>query len=272
MGKCIDLTGMKFGRWTVLRRDVDRVLPRTGVSEIQWTCRCDCGTHKAVAGYALRRGSSQSCGCLNRDNFLSRMVGKRYGRLVVLNRTEGVHHPGGQIATQWLCQCDCGNITSVATGSLSKGTTQSCGCIHREMMVARRSLDLKDQRFGHLVAIEYVRTVDGHRMWQCICDCGREIQVSAKSLHSGGQQSCGCRGVLILSYDTVHAHVRRIRGKAETYLCIDCGEQACDWSCSHDAELIRNSKGWYYSLDIMDYVPRCKKDHAAYDRGFRAQL
>lgn len=48
-------------------------------------------------------------------------VGERYGRLTVITRRE----PPAQ---RVMCQCDCGNVTSVLYGSLSSGHTKSCGC------------------------------------------------------------------------------------------------------------------------------------------------
>lgn len=54
MGRLIDLTGQKFGRWEVLGR----------AEKLHWICRCECGTEKPVDGGSLRRGDTKSCGCL----------------------------------------------------------------------------------------------------------------------------------------------------------------------------------------------------------------
>ena len=48
--------GQKFGLWTV----VAAVKEKPGRL---YLCRCECGTEKEVPIYALRSGSSQSCGC-----------------------------------------------------------------------------------------------------------------------------------------------------------------------------------------------------------------
>jgi len=53
-----DLTGEKFGRWTVLRRDT----PRKGKGRY-WLCRCECGTTGSVPAAALFGSLSNSCGC-----------------------------------------------------------------------------------------------------------------------------------------------------------------------------------------------------------------
>lgn len=58
-GQLIDLTGKRFGRWTVIEK-----MPKEGKNtQIKWLCRCDCGTVKPVLGYVLKAGDSKSCGC-----------------------------------------------------------------------------------------------------------------------------------------------------------------------------------------------------------------
>lgn len=57
-----DITGQKFGRWTVLGFTARRErgsLP----SQARWLCRCECGAEREVPGPNLRNGSSTSCGC-----------------------------------------------------------------------------------------------------------------------------------------------------------------------------------------------------------------
>jgi hypothetical protein len=58
-----DLYGRRCGRLTVL----DRGPNPYGNGSAFWLCRCDCGTERTVAGYALRKGASRSCGCLRRQ-------------------------------------------------------------------------------------------------------------------------------------------------------------------------------------------------------------
>lgn len=53
----IDLTGKKFGRWTVVRFVENRK------AKLMWQCRCDCGTERLVHGGNLRKGLTISCGC-----------------------------------------------------------------------------------------------------------------------------------------------------------------------------------------------------------------
>jgi hypothetical protein len=65
-----DLTGMKFGRWEVLRRASH--LECKDPKRSQWVCVCECGTNNICDGYYLRRGRTQSCGCLSKELARSR--------------------------------------------------------------------------------------------------------------------------------------------------------------------------------------------------------
>ena len=66
MSKAIDLTGMRFGHWTVLERAGSVKYESTGVMPT-WLCRCDCGKERVVLGKKLKNGRSQSCGCFRKD-------------------------------------------------------------------------------------------------------------------------------------------------------------------------------------------------------------
>ena len=62
MAKTIDLTGMKFGRLTVIEfSHQDKHKKR------HWLCKCECGTIKTVQTGHLKSGKTTSCGCLNRE-------------------------------------------------------------------------------------------------------------------------------------------------------------------------------------------------------------
>lgn len=56
-----DLTGQRFGRWTVLR------WTRKQYAEHFWFCCCDCGVEREVVGGSLKSGKSTSCGCYSRE-------------------------------------------------------------------------------------------------------------------------------------------------------------------------------------------------------------
>lgn len=59
-----DLTGLTFGRLTVLRQAPKR--EGYGASKF-WVVRCDCGAEKEVSGCAMKGGHTRSCGCWAKD-------------------------------------------------------------------------------------------------------------------------------------------------------------------------------------------------------------
>jgi hypothetical protein len=57
-----DLTGMTFGRLTVLHR-----VPNKYEGNARFACRCACGNMHEANASNLKRGQVQSCGCLQHD-------------------------------------------------------------------------------------------------------------------------------------------------------------------------------------------------------------
>ncbi|MGH6792788.1 MAG: HNH endonuclease [Methyloceanibacter sp.] len=58
MPQLIDLADRNFGHWIVVERVANK-----GPAHPYWRCRCKCGCEREVGGYALRSGTSKSCGC-----------------------------------------------------------------------------------------------------------------------------------------------------------------------------------------------------------------
>lgn len=61
-----DLTGMRFGRLTVVKK-VEAYHRKDGKTESRYLCRCDCGTEKILQGRYLTGGDTKSCGCLRSE-------------------------------------------------------------------------------------------------------------------------------------------------------------------------------------------------------------
>ena len=57
MGKFVDLTGLRFGSLTVVKRVAN------GNRVAMWECICDCGKTTVVSSSSLTRGHTRSCGC-----------------------------------------------------------------------------------------------------------------------------------------------------------------------------------------------------------------
>ena len=126
MGRLIDLTGRRFGRWTVVAIHCERCEGRAF-----WLCHCACGTERVVRGTDLRNGKSTGCGCSKGDD----LVGKRFGRWTVVAFYPKRYWRGRD--TVWLCHCDCGTERGVRGFVLRNGESKSCGCLQRELVTKR---------------------------------------------------------------------------------------------------------------------------------------
>lgn len=129
--KLDDLTGMPFGRLTVLRKAVHP----TAKGKSYWECKCKCGNVVTVRKDHLINHRIQSCGCLARDVNSKihsiDLTGKKFGRLTVLGLSEKKGSHGEKL---WKCECSCEDhtIIEVITSNPTRGNTTSCGCYHRE--------------------------------------------------------------------------------------------------------------------------------------------
>lgn len=74
MDKKFDITGQKFGRLTVIKREQNDKGNRT-----MWSCICDCGNKCIVSGNHLRQGHTKSCGCLNKEKIKNIKHYKKHG-------------------------------------------------------------------------------------------------------------------------------------------------------------------------------------------------
>lgn len=126
MGKQYDLTGQRFGRLLVLKRDAE------GKGR-PWICCCDCGREKAVQTHPLLSGAVQSCGCLRSDRKVQDLEGQRFGKLRVEKRVRKEERG----SSFWRCRCDCGEFCVVSAGNLKSERTKSCGC--QQKVIQRRA-------------------------------------------------------------------------------------------------------------------------------------
>ena len=170
-----DLTGKRFGLWTVLYRDTEKYKTR----DVRWVCKCECGTIKSVFGKYLRSGKSVSCGCSKKVD----LTGQRFGKLTVL---ETLYDYNGYKRATYKCVCDCGNIVYVKSAEIYKRKT--CGCNYID---ARK--DYSGQKFGKLTVLEMLYNYKGNQTYcRCQCDCGNELITRANGLVTGNTSSCGC--------------------------------------------------------------------------------
>jgi hypothetical protein len=64
---------------------------------------------------------------------LNDLTDKKFGRLYVKKRA-GTNSSKKPL---WECECDCGNVKNIIGAALVNGTTQSCGCLRKEVTSQR---------------------------------------------------------------------------------------------------------------------------------------
>jgi len=113
------LIGKKFGQLTVVS-----MAGKASNGTAIYMCVCDCGNETRTRKGRLVNGGTKSCGCSE----IVELAGRTFGRLTVI-RKAGKTKCGNY---KWECICSCGNTIVTKSGSLVRGDTNSCGCLHME--------------------------------------------------------------------------------------------------------------------------------------------
>ena len=70
-----------------------------------------------------------------------------------------------------------------------------------------------------------------------------------------------------IAYSTMHSRLKKYRGKASEFACVDCGGPAYDWSYVHGCpDEITDGRGLAWCPHLECYRPRDKVCHKAYDK------
>lgn len=111
----------------------------------------------------------------------------RVGRLLILRVAYLKNFPNcGRKHEMWECLCDCGKKVIVDKGSLTRGTTVSCGCYHREMTIKQMTTHGHSDSKLHNVWLSMrnrcTRTKDSHYKYYggkgiAVCDEWHDFSV-----------------------------------------------------------------------------------------------
>jgi len=79
-----------------------------------------------------------------------KLVGKRFGRLLVIRDSGNRIDSRGQKESMWECQCDCGNIKIIMGANLRSGDAISCGCYNKERTAAMNRISPSEFRVNRV--------------------------------------------------------------------------------------------------------------------------
>jgi len=119
------------------------------------------------------------------------LIGEKFGKLKVIELTN-LRKDKSKV---WKCFCTCGNTHLVNTKHLMRGAVKSCGCLIKNKRRGQKfqGEDLTNKIFGRLKVIKFLYSDKfQHRVWECICSCGKIKNIDTGSLNSGHTKSCGC--------------------------------------------------------------------------------
>lgn len=109
-----------------------------------------------------------------------------------------------------------------------------------------------------------------------VCECGNITTKMYKYLRKGLTTSCGRheRGnprQEVPGYNAMHQRIKKAKGPASEYICVDCGDPATAWSYDHKD----GGQYWQvipgctepvpYSIHMEHYQPRCASCHVRLD-------
>ena|SRR3990170_4792675 len=96
------------------------------------------------------------------------------------------------------------------------------------MNIPSKVIDLSGQKFGRLIALEYVG-ITNHRnaKWKCKCDCGNIIVTDSGSLRQRKSNSCGCLNI---------EKIRKIGNSNVKYSILDAGLHSMYSQTQHSAQ------------------------------------
>lgn len=141
-----DLTGKKFNKLNVIC-----YYGKDSNNNCLWKCLCDCQLDKPegerkytyTTTHQLKKGKTKSCGCLLGGHNKIDMIGKKFGRLFVIE--EAKERKNKMIYYKCICDCQL-NLPEeerkyfITSGNeLRRGNVKSCGCLQKELVSKRFS-------------------------------------------------------------------------------------------------------------------------------------
>lgn len=161
MGK--ELTGEKFGKWTVLHKGERKY------GHDRWVCRCECGTVKEVRCDYLIKGAKSCCECSPTPYERIDMIGRKFGGRTVI--AEG-RKRGKSIL--WVCRCEvCQEISEVEGYSLRRGF-ECNSCSHKRVKDSYRE---EVNKFAKKSGLPEGTNYNALRIWNAFAEIGLPASV-----------------------------------------------------------------------------------------------
>ena len=155
------VAGEVYGKLTIICHDHDEYRETNHGRQVHHIvkCRCECGNTILAHYDSLRGGNTRSCGCLHIEKTIElvksratydpeAVKGEVYGRLTVIGHDHDEVEVQGKRRNGSIkkntrhyvkVECECGAEFVAGYKELRSGNIQSCGCLHRDMLIARNT-------------------------------------------------------------------------------------------------------------------------------------
>ena len=184
--------GKTFGELTILG-----IIESRKDSKILWKCECLCSCGRKVEKQlqSVLLGSTKSCGhlAIGPKKDYREFVGKTFGELTVLDvkKEENEKAKGGYI---WRCECicSCGKKTRPRLSGLLNGGTKSCG--HLRTSRRKTSSQYVGKIYGELTILNITESEENSKLvrrCECLCSCGRIVNLRLDTVIKRSVTSCG---------------------------------------------------------------------------------
>lgn len=128
-----------------------------------YKCKCECGNEKNILISTIKSGRIRDCGC--GEYARTRLIGKRFGKLVVIDAKRDINAKKKNIIC--VCRCDCGNTKNIIASKLKE--TNSCGCLKKFNYEKYRN-----KKFGKITILDLIDS--DKKIVSCKCDCGNTFK------------------------------------------------------------------------------------------------
>lgn len=209
------------------------------------------------------------------------LTGERFGRLIVLKRSEDKILPCGKSVVRWICLCDCGKNCIVNSKELRSGITNSCGCYGAEQRrkahfksyvpsnrlskiyshIIERCYSLKDKRYndyggrGIIVCSEWLGKNGRKNFYDWATKNGYKDNLTIDRIDNDGNYCPeNCRWVTMKEQSLNRRTNRRIEYKGETKTISEWAEYL---KCNSKTLYYRKSRGWNDKDIIETSINKC---------------
>lgn len=268
MSKLIDLTGKRFGKLTVIKKDKPHYTTGGNIVN-KWMCQCDCGNQKSVLGASLRSGNTRSCGCLGKEK-LKDLTGRKFNRLTVIKRAENYYCENSGMAVQWLCKCDCGKDVIKKSANLLNGKSKSCGCLRNEIGNNLFQFEVGQEigtKYGSFLIKDKTREERKHsrirdKKYICKClNCGEESIILEHTLTSGIGSCRACSDSRSFGERFFYWLLKQFDIDFDTeYSPVWAGKR------KYDFHFYKNGKNYIVEIDGAQHINRYKYIGLSYEK------